>query len=266
MKDAPAGEPIQSQLREMRSLIVRTACAAREGHIASAFSILDILWVLYHRVLRQDPANPLWEGRDRFVLSKGHGSLALYAILSSRGFFPGKSLATFGAYDSVLGGHPDSTKVPGVEASTGSLGHGLPMAAGMAYALKVKGSDRAVFCVIGDGEANEGTIWESALLAAHHKLDNLCCVLDYNHSTDRALMMGDLVAKFEAFGWAAEAVDGHDHESLYKALTKPKAGMPRMIIATTIKGRGCPPMESNPAWHHKAPAPEELDAVLAQLT
>lgn len=256
----------QERLRALRKNIILAAAAAREGHIASAFSILDILWVLYDRVLRFDPANPRSEDRDRFVLSKGHASLGLYGILATKGFFPLEDLKTFATFQSAFGGHPDSTKVPGVEASTGSLGHGMPMAAGMAYALKVKKSPRRVFTLIGDGEANEGTVWESALLAVHHKLDNLCCILDYNHSTDRALFVGDLAAKFKAFGWETEAIDGHDHAAIYQALTRPVNGQPHIIVATTIKGRGCPPMESNPAWHHKAPSPEELDGILAQLT
>lgn len=253
------------RLIQCKKDILVAASAAGEGHIASAFSILDILWVLYDRVLRLDPQRPDAEDRDRFVLSKGHGSLGLYAVLAEKGFFPREHLKTFAAWDSLLGGHPDRTKAPGVEASTGSLGHGMPMAAGMAYGLKVKKSDRKVFCLIGDGEANEGSVWETALLAAHHRLDNFCCILDYNHSTDRALMVGDLAAKFTAFGWIAETVDGHDREGIYRALIHTAAGQPRIIIANTVKGRGCQPMESNPAWHHKAPKPEELDGILAQL-
>lgn len=255
---------IHQDLSQFRKDILVAATKAGEGHIASALSILDILWVLYNRVLRFDPVHPNSEDRDRFVLSKGHASLGLYAILAGKGFFPAEELKTFASYQSIFGGHPDRTKVPGVEASTGSLGHGMPMAAGMAYALKVKKSDRKVFCVIGDGEANEGSVWETALLAAHHKLDNFCCILDYNHSTDRALLLGDLRAKFASFGWDAEEVDGHDHDALYRALIKTMAGQPRMLVANTVKGCGCAPMENNPAWHHKAPTAEELAALLAQ--
>ncbi len=252
-------------LVQLKRQILSAATAAGEGHVASALSILDILWVLYERVLRFDPRHPRSEDRDRFVLSKGHASLGLYAVLAGKGFFPAEDLKTFASYPSMFGGHPDRTKVPGVEASTGSLGHGMPMAAGMAYALRVKKSDRKVFCLIGDGEANEGSVWETASLAAHHKLDSFCCILDYNQSTDRALLMGDLAAKFASFGWAAEEVDGHDHEALYAALTKATDGRPHMVVANTVKGRGCAPMENNPAWHHKAPTAEELAALLAQL-
>ena len=256
----------QERLKQLKKDILAAATKAREGHIASAFSILDLLWVLYDRVMHLNPANPRAEERDRFVLSKGHGSLALYAVLATKGFFPSDRLHSFAAYDGILGGHPDRTKVPGVEASTGSLGHGLPMAVGIAYGLRLKQSAQRVFCLIGDGEANEGSVWESALLAVHHHLDNLCCIVDYNHSTDRALNLGDLLKKFAAFGWATSGVDGHDREAIYQALSAPACGQPRAVIAATVKGHGCTPMENNPAWHHKAPKPEELDALFAQLT
>ncbi len=252
-------------LRELRRHIILAATTAREGHIASAFSILDLLWVLYGRVMRYKSDDPKWEQRDRFILSKGHASLALYAVLAHHGFFPQEEMQTFASYSSRLGGHPDCNKVPGVEASTGSLGHGLPMAAGVAYGLKLKQSDARVFCVAGDGEANEGSIWEAALLGAHHRLDNLTCLLDYNHSGDRALVTGDLAAKFAAFGWHTQTIDGHDQEMIFRALTAPPEGRPRMIVANTIKGKGCLPMEGNPEWHHKAPSPEQLDSILAQL-
>mgnify|MGYP002629786748 CR=1 FL=1 len=260
------GSMAEPKLKSLRREIILAASRAREGHIASAFSILDLLWVLYDRVLRFDPAEPRSEQRDRFVLSKGHASLGLYAVLAEKGFFKMSDLDSFGGYESGFGGHPDSNKVPGVEASTGSLGHGLPMAVGMAYGLRLKQSDRRVFCIIGDGEANEGAVWEAALLAAHHQLDNFCCLVDYNHSTDRALMVGDLCEKFGAFGWDSESIDGHDHEAINAALIKQHPGKPRAIIANTIKGRGCRPMESNPEWHHKAPSPEELEAILQELT
>ncbi len=255
-----------SKLSELRKEIIRTAHRAGEGHIASAFSILDLLWVLYDRVLQQDPKAPRSENRDRFVLSKGHASLGIYAVLKEKGFFSADEWATFGSYDSRFGGHPDSNKVPGIEASTGSLGHGLPMAVGMAYALKIKASDRRVFCIIGDGETNEGSIWESALLGAHHKLDNLCCILDYNHSGDRALVVGNLAAKFSAFEWEAIEIDGHDHDAIFRALTKEGTGKPRIVIANTIKGKGCTRMENNPEWHHKAPTDEQLEELLSEVS
>jgi len=254
------------QPKDLRVHIIRAATLAGEGHIASAFSILDILWVLYGQVLRHDPARPDDESRDRFVLSKGHASLGLYAILGAHGYFPLDELTSFASNASRLGGHPDSLKVPGVEASTGSLGHGMPMAVGRALALKAKKSDSHVYCLIGDGECNEGTIWESALLAAHHQLSRLTCIVDFNHSGDRALGLGDLEAKFRSFGWNVLVVDGHDHIQLKSALLIPSDKNPTVLIANTIKGKGCKEMEGNPAWHHKAPTKEELDSILEQVT
>lgn len=256
MSDAP--------LTKMRGDIIRIAARSREGHIPSSFSILDILWVLYDRVLRIDPKDPDDENRDRFVLSKGHASLGLYAVLAAKGFFSVDEFDGFAKYDSRLGGHPDRNKVPGVEASTGSLGHGFPMAVGMALAQKISKGQARVFALVGDGECNEGTVWESALLAAHHGLGNLTCIVDYNHSTDRALQMGDIAGKFRAFGWDAVAIDGHDPEEIYAALSAEPSGKPRAVIAETVKGYGCTPMENNPEWHHKSPAPEDVESLIDQ--
>lgn len=252
-------------VKRMKRRVLQAASRAGEGHVASAFSVMDILWVLYDRVLRVDAARPRLSDRDRFVLSKGHASLALYAVLAEKGFFPQKELDRFGAADALLGGHPDCRKVPGVEASTGSLGHGFPMAVGVALALRIQGFHARVFTLIGDGEANEGSVWESALLAAHHRLNNLCCVVDYNHSTDRALRMGDIAEKFRVFGWRAVSVDGHSHEQLATALTTPSENEPTVVVAATVKGAGCKTMESNPAWHHRAPTPAELEQLLQEL-
>jgi transketolase len=259
------GHMSDSALTQIRKDIMRIATRSKEGHIPSSFSILDILWVLYDRVLRIDPANPKDESRDRFVLSKGHASLGLYAVLAAKGFFSADEFDGFAKYDSCLGGHPDRNKVPGVEASTGSLGHGFPIAVGMALAQKIAKGKSRVFVLVGDGECNEGTIWESALLAAHHGLENLTCIVDYNHSTDRALMVGDLAEKFSSFGWDAVTIDGHDHEALFDALSGESSGKPRVIIAETIKGYGCEPMENNPEWHHKFPAPEQVEDLIAQV-
>jgi len=253
-------------LLNLREQIIRAACIAGEGHIPSAFSILDILWVLYHDILRHDSSNPTDPFRDRFVLSKGHASLGLYGILAERGFFPIEELKTFGSFTSRLGGHPDSRKVPGIEASTGSLGHGMPMAVGMALGLKIRESSSRVVSIVGDGECNEGTVWEAALLAAHHKLDNLTCIVDFNHSSNRALMLGDLSAKFRSFGWDVIEIDGHNHSQIKDSLKPCSGTLPRAVIANTIKGKGCKEMENNPAWHHKAPSLQELDTILEQLT
>jgi transketolase len=256
---------MRSSLNHLRRQIVTATTVTKEGHIASALSILDLLWVLYDRVLRFDPKNPASPERDRFILSKGHGSLALYAVLAEKGFFPMTELAQFSTYQSRLGGHPDCNKVPGVEASTGSLGHGLPMAVGVAMGLRIRKIDRRVFVLVGDGECNEGSIWEAVLLAAHHRLSHLTCLVDYNHSTDRALGMGDIAAKFAAFGWAATTIDGHDAAAIEAALRQRDPQRPTAIVAETVKGRGCKQMENNPAWHHRAPSPEELECVLKEL-
>ncbi len=249
----------------LRKAIVRAGYLSGEGHIPSALSVLDILWVLYHRIMHIDPSHPDDPGRDIFVLSKGHASLGLYAVLAERGFFPRSELDGFCAYGSPLGGHPHWKKVPGVEASTGSLGHGFPMSVGVALGLKIKGLRNRVFCLAGDGECNEGTIWESALLAAHHGLDRLCAIVDYNHSTDRALQLGDLARKFEAFGWEARVINGHCHSEVEMALREPVPGRPLVVIAETVKGRGCKVMENNPAWHHKAPTAEEYRLIMEEL-
>ena len=252
-------------IKKLRRQILLATVAASEGHIASAFSILDILWTLYNNVLQVYPHSPRHEDRDRFVLSKGHGSLALYAVLAEKNFFPAAELDRFATFESRLGGHPDCNKVPGVEASTGSLGHGLPMAVGRAMALKIKKSARQVYCLIGDGEANEGTIWEAALLAHHHRLDNLCCIIDFNHSTDRALDLGDLASKFASFGFCTSIIDGHDHSAILQSLKK-ESSSPRAIIAKTIKGCGSKLMENNPAWHHRTPDAGELSIILDQIS
>jgi transketolase len=216
-----------NDMERLRELL--TYSLGDEKHETSTHSTLDVLWVLYDRVLRYDPQRPRWEGRDRFVLSKGHGCRAYYTILADKGFFPVSVLRTFLRYDSILGSHPDRNQVPGVETSTGSLGHGLPMAIGMAMALRLKGSDRRVFCLIGDGESNEGSIWEAILLAGNRQLNNLTCIAINNHSS--TLDLGDLAAKFAVFGWSATTIDGRDHEQIYRALTHTDAARPTAIVA-----------------------------------
>lgn len=254
----------EKKIKELKKTIIEVAAISGEGHIASAFSILDLLWVLYDRVLNIDPKNPENENRDRLIVSKGHASLGIYTVLAEKGFFSISDLSNFGKFDSFLGGHPDKNKVAGIEASTGSLGHGLPIATGIALGLKIKKNKARVFTIIGDGEANEGTIWESALLAAHHNLSNLYCIVDYNHSTDRALQLGDFIKKFESFGWNSFAIDGHNHKEIYKALIT-RSNKATAIIANTIKGKGSKMMENNPAWHHRSPDQEELKNILEEL-
>src|SRR3989344_2419876 len=222
-------------LIKLKQKIIKTATIANGGHIPAAFSILDILWVLYDRVLNIKPKTANNPNRNRFVLSKGHASIGLYVVLAEKGFINPKTLKNFGKFDSCLGGHPDRTKVPGVEASTGSLGHGLPMAVGLALGAKIKKQPNKVYVIVGDGECNEGTIWEFAMLAVHHKLDNLYCIVDHNHSGDTAPNPGDMRKKVEAFGWQAVSINGHNQEEIYRALTQKGIGKPIAIIAETIK-------------------------------
>ncbi len=238
-------------LNKLKKRILGLAYIAKEGHIGSSFSILDILWVLYDQVMTKE---------DQFILSKGHASLALYAVLEEKGLI--KDLDMFGKYNSPFGGHPQ--RGGPILASTGSLGHGMPMAVGLALAKKIKNEPGRVFCIIGDGECNEGSIWEAALIAAHHKLDNLVVIVDQNKSSERAVRMGSIDDKFETFGWETGLVNGHKHDDLVEELNY-KYKLPYLIVALTVKGKGIQEMEGNPAWHHKSPNVEEYDRLIAQL-
>lgn len=238
----------------LKQQIVVAAYNAGEGHIPSAFSILDIVEVLYRDILKPE---------DRFVLSKGHGCLALYAVLAANGIISEGTLDTFLEHKSILGGHPDRNKIQGVLCSTGSLGHGLPQAVGMALAKKIRNEPGRVFCLVGDGECNEGSIWESALLAAHHKLDNLTVIVDYNGSSERAVKTHSLRNKFEAFEFSAYDVDGHNQNQL-RTMFPSCVKHPLALIAHTIKGNGCVRMVK-PEWHHRVPTMQELDEILEEL-
>jgi len=233
--------------------IVDVSYKSKEGHIGSSLSVLNILYVLYSKILN---------GTDHFILSKGHSALGLYTILEHFDLLDG-DLNTFCEFNSNLGGHP-SDKVKHVEASTGSLGHGLPMGIGMALGEKIKNTNNKVFVVIGDGESNEGTIWESALLAPHHKLNNLYCVMDYNHSNDRALKIDNVVDKFKAFGWHTIEIDGHNNSAIENALNI-ISDKPVFILANTIKGNGIPMMENNPEWHHKFPTDDNYFKIINSI-
>jgi len=235
--------------------IVEVCRNSNEGHIPSSLSILDILLVLYK--------NFILENKNHFILSKGHASLGLYSVLEYFNLLE-EPLDNFCKFDSKLGGHP-SNKIKNVESSTGSLGHGLPIAVGMALGEKINKSDKKVYVIIGDGESNEGTIWESALLASNHKLNNLYCILDYNHSNDRALIIGDMKKKLESFDWECVEIDGHNHEEIFNSLTI-ESDKPIFIIANTIKGKGCDIMENNPEWHHKMPNEDEYLKIINNLS
>uniref|UniRef100_UPI0022E0461E transketolase n=1 Tax=Enterocloster aldenensis TaxID=358742 RepID=UPI0022E0461E len=257
---------MEEKMKELKRCIAQVAFERQEGHIPSAYSILDILYVLYHDVMDIDPCQPEKKIRDRLIVSKGHASLGLYTILADRGYFPMEEVSTFGQLNSRLGGHPDYHKVPGVEASTGSLGHGLPLAVGIAMGLNFKGSRERVYVIVGDGEMNEGTNWEAIMVAKEQGLSNLVCIVDYNHSSDRAVDFGNMETKFNAFGWETYSVDGHNHAELKDTLTRTNdMKRPIAIIANTIKGYGCKMIENNPAWHHRSPNLEELLQMMEEL-
>ncbi len=255
-----------------RHVIVQTAAAA-SGHPGGSLSAADIVTALYFRVLRGlDPANPRNPDRDRFVLSKGHVCPVLYAALAEKGFIPREELMTFRKLHSRLQGHPDMTKVPGVEASAGSLGQGLSMAVGMALAAKLDGRSYRVYCLLGDGECQEGQVWEAAMSAAHYKLDNLVAIVDRNGlqidgPTEEVMSLGDLVAKWRAFGWHALEIDGHSFPEILAAFEEAAAttGRPTAIVARTVKGKGVSFMENAVEWHGVAPNAEQRDLALAEL-
>ena len=249
--------PLDDRGRALRRTIVDVLEQAGRGHVASAFSLVEILRVLYDDVLNVDPRNPDAPERDRCILSKGHGCLALYAVLADKGFIPQAELGRFCAPDGLLGGHPE-IQVPGVEASTGSLGHGLSIGIGMALSARLDQSSRRVHVIVGDGESNEGSVWEGALSAAKHGLDNLTVIVDYNKqqsysTTYEVCDLEPFTDKWKSFGFAVTEVDGHDVESLRAVLQglPLKAGRPSAVICHTIKGRGIDFVETNLDWHHK---------------
>lgn len=254
------------EIRKLRKLILEVGANANEGHIPSALSILDIVYSIYTEFISVSSTISKDVDRNRFILSKGHASLGLYAVLYHVGILSQEELLSFSKYDSKLGGHPDRNKIPGVELSTGSLGHGLPQGVGIAKAMAIKGALGQVYILIGDGEANEGTIWESALLASQYRLQNLTCIIDNNLSSSRALEMGDLGSKFRAFGWEVVTINGHDHNSITEALRLRTVNKPIVVIANTIKGFGVPSMESNPEWHHRSPNLEELARLIKEMS
>lgn len=249
-------------MKNLIKKIVDIATLKKEGHIPSSLSILDIMYVLYEKILDIDNIKKNKIDRDRFILSKGHASLGLYVILDHFGLLK-EDINTFCDLNSKLGGHP-TDKIDNIESSTGSLGHGLPIGVGLALAYKIKKYKSKVYIIIGDGEANEGTIWEAALLANHHNLNNLFCIIDFNHSTDRSVELGDLDAKFKSFGWDTKVIDGHDQNEILLALNN-RNNKPTCVIANTIKGKGINMMENNPEWHHKFPNEEEYKQIINQL-
>lgn len=264
---------LDERSRHLRRLVVRMLRAARRGHVGSAFSCIDVLRVLYDDILRFDSANPKWPGRDRCILSKGHGCLALYALLTDKGFFPESELDRFCAADSILGGHPDANKIPGVEASTGALGHGLSIGLGMALHLRMAKSQSRVFVILGDGECNEGSVWEAAMCAGKHRLANLTAIVDYNKhqaygSTREVQDLEPLADKWRAFGFAVREMDGHNIGELRQSFASLpiEVNKPTAIIAHTIKGKGVAYAENNMKWHHKNKVTDqEVESLLAAI-
>ncbi len=250
--------PLDARSKALRRMVVEAVVAAGRGHLGPALSLIEILRVLYDDVLHVRPEEPGWPDRDRCILSKGHGCLALYAILADKGFFPLAVLATFCAHDSILGGHPEHGMVPGVEASTGALGHGLSIGVGMAIANRMRGSAARVFVVLGDGELDEGAVWEAAMAASKHRLDKLTAIVDYNKfqsygPVPTVLELEPLLDKWKSFGFAATEVDGHDVAALRRKLAALpyETGRPSALICHTVKGKGVPDAEHNADWHHK---------------
>ncbi len=242
------------------------------SHIGSILSVAEILAVLYTGVLRVDPENPTWPERDRMILSKGHAGAAMYAVLAETGFFPVEQLKTHYANGSLLSGHVSHRGVPGVEVSTGSLGHGLGIGVGMALGARMDGASWRTYVVLGDGECDEGSVWESALQAAQYGLDHLIAVIDYNHMqsldfVDKTLRLEPFEAKWRDFGWDVQSVDGHSCAELRHAFENAKAeeGKPHVILANTVKGKGISFMENQILWHYRVPQGEEYEAALKEL-
>jgi len=249
---------------QMRKDILNISKASGHGHIPTCFSVVEMLWAVYSH-MRHNPQEPLSEDRDLFVLSKGHAALGYYCVLARKGYLPLEDVFSFGGFGSRFGCHADRFKVPGVEASTGSLGHGIGIAVGMALGCRLKGGDRQVYTLIGDGESNEGSVWEALLVAANLGLKNLTIFYDNNNSHSRGLQVTDPVQKFTAFGCDVIQVDGHDLAALRGALQE-KQSRPKVIVADTIKGYGCKEMEENHyAWHRRSPSSDELSIFLEEL-
>jgi transketolase len=255
---------VKTICKDIRKQILHIAKESGHGHIPTCFSIVEILCAVYG-TLRHDPQNPLWEERDLFILSKGHGSLAHFCVLAREGYFTFDAVRSFGAFQSCFGCHADRFKIPGIEASTGSLGHGIGLAVGMALALKIGRSERRVVTLIGDGEANEGSVWEALLVAANIGLPNLTVIYDDNRSHGRGLQIHNPGEKLRAFGCEVTETDGHDVEALRAALRHRGKGM-QALVARTCKGYGCPTFVKSPyEWHRRSPNDAEYRLLLEEL-
>lgn len=258
--------------RQARIDVIRMLAASGSGHPGGSLSEIEILVALYGHVMRHDPQNPRWDARDRFILSKGHGIPGLYAVQAALGYCTRADLMTLRQLDSPFQGHPDRCRLPFMEASTGSLGQGLSIAVGYALASRLDGDPYRVYCVIGDGESQEGQIWEAALSAPKYKLDNLVCILDYNKAqidgyVHDVMPLEPIADKWTAFGWQVIAVDGHDIEALIAAFEQAKTvkGKPVFILADTVKGKGVSFMEGKVDWHGVAPNAEQAEQAYREL-
>ena len=263
---------LKEQAKQIRRDIVTMVGAAKSGHPGGSLSAAEILTYLYFEEMNVKPEDPKWADRDRFVLSKGHAAPVLYATLAHKGFFPVEELSTLRKLGSHLQGHPDMKKVPGVDMSTGSLGTGISTAVGMALACKLDKKDNYVYTVLGDGEIQEGQVWEAAMSAAHYKLDNLIAFVDNNGlqidgDIDLVLSPNPIDAKFAAFGWHVQVIDGHDFQQIADAVAAAKAetGKPSVIVAKTVKGKGVSYMENQAGWHGSAPNAEQVAQAMEEL-
>lgn len=262
---------LQKKAIEIRKDILKMLTLAGSGHTGGSLSIVEILLVLYYYKMKNDPADPALRGRDRFLLSKGHGCPALYAVLAHKGYFPKEKLWTLRKLGSQLQGHPQ-IGLPGIEISSGSLGQGLSIANGMALAARLDKLGVKIYCLMGDGETNEGQVWEAAMTAAHYKLDNICAIIDYNKLQIDGFCcevkdMGSYIQKWRAFGWNTIETDGHDLEEIMNALDEADGikGMPTVVIAHTVKGKGVSFVENKVEWHGVAPKKEEYERAICEL-
>ena len=265
---------LQKKAQQIRRDILEMVYRRQSGHLGGSFSIVEILVALYYKTMRIDPANPKWEARDRFILSKGHCAPALYAVLADLGYFPKTYLTkSFRCVNGILQGHPDLKKTPGVDMSSGSLGIGLSVACGMALGGRIKGQDFRIFVVIGDGETNEGQIWEAAKTAAHYKLDQITAFIDLNGlqndgPTEKEMSMAPMAAKWRSFNWNVLEIDGHDFPQILAAVNRAgqRTGQPTAILCRTLKGKGVSFMENQLKFHGTPPNVEEYRKALAELS
>lgn len=267
---------LKKKASEARRLVIETVHHAKAGHIGGPMSAIDILTNLYFNEMNVDPADPTGTERDRFVLSKGHSAIGLYAVLALKGYLPTEEMMTFDALDSRLQAHPDMKALAGIDMSTGSLGQGLSAAVGMALGAKVQKKEFRTYCMVGDGESQEGQVWEAADIASKYKLDNLVGILDYNKlqqfgwngdGDTRESPVLDAAKRWDAFGWHVITMDGHNQEEITKALNEAKeiSGKPTMIVANTVKGKGVSFMENEYLWHSRIPTNEELNTAIQEI-